>query len=323
MSKDHFVPEAYLRGFTNPDGTFYRWRVKYLSIGQAYPAGECYKEGYYNIDPEFMKKHKITDPQAFEHYAFKDYEDDVSTIVRRLESRATKIKFDMLVTLCRGYVLQHIRTPYYEKGVIQLEQKQGEQIKRNTWQNLRNEYSVRLANIDHPNVPHYLSDDFWEKIYKDVIDKPFDSKGTQQHSLFHTITGMSDSANNAVDRLLMMDFQVLVAPKDCYIITSDNPGFSFVPDKNLKTYRTSSFHFDTMVNVIYPLSNKLAAQLYLNPPVYTKPVDRNVKYIPLNEDDTYNLNRDTLAHCDEKVFCCNKEYLTAFRDRINKAFIIK
>ena len=123
MSNDHFVPECYMKGFVNPDGTFFCWTTKYKSISQKYPAQVCYKKDFYRIDQEFMKTHKISDPAAIEHYAFKEFEDQIQNIVARLSAKTRIMPFYMLVTLCRGYILQKIRTPFYQKGVTDLEKK--------------------------------------------------------------------------------------------------------------------------------------------------------------------------------------------------------
>lgn len=317
MSRDHFVPQVYLRNFTDDEGKFYRWMTKTeLPIIYRFPSQDCWIQDYYDVVPDLQERHKITDPKVIEHHFFKNFEEGLGDIVQRLEARAKRIPFKMLVTLCRGYILQHIRTPFYQKGVEHIDKTQGAELKRGAWQNMRDEFSPQIAKTGHPNASYYLSDEFWENVYKNILSTPLDGRGTQQHSLIHTVSGMSDTANNAVNRLLMMDFRVLIAAKDCYFITSDNPGISVIPDNLIKSYRTHSYSFDAMSGIIYPLTNQLVVQLFLNPPVYTTESDRNVKYIQLTEEDTYKLNRDIHFHSDEKVFCCDKDYLIRFKNRV-------
>lgn len=320
MRKDHFVPEAYLKGFVSSEGIFYGWKTEYRSILKCYPAQVCWEDHFYDLDSDLMKRMGATDPAILEHYAFKDFENEVQNIVKRLSNKPKQLPFDQLVLICRGYVLQKIRTPYYRKGIAELDKREGPQLKRRAQQSVRAELTrdhPRFAKIkDQPEFDKYFTDEYWEEIYKDSIKQKIDPKGTQHHSLIETVSGMSTNANDAVQRLLSMTLEVYNAPKDTYFITSDNPGFSLLRDGQLNSIRTHSFGFPTMLGIIYPISSKQAIHLSALSVPYTRPVARNIKYTFLSEDDVYRINRETHFHSDEKVFCCDREYLRTFMLRV-------
>lgn len=321
--KDHFVPESYLRGFTNYESKFYVWeKLASKPIDYMYPAQNCWLDHYYEIDPNDLKR-KIGEVESdfIERYAFKLYEDHIQDISKVFTYRPEKIPIDIFLYLCQGYILQKIRVPAYEKGIKGIEVEQGENIKRGSIAKTRAELrkdDPRFDAVRHlPGFDEHFTDEYWKKITQEFIKRPIDTRSTQHHSIIDTVNNMGETPNIALGRLSMMHLTVYNAPDNAVFFTSDNPGFSLVPDEHNPVLKAVNFSLDKMLAVLFPINSKQALFFHFYGEHNTEFIERDVNNYDASFEDVFTINEDTFGHADEKIFCSDKKYLKWFIDQIS------
>lgn len=119
--KQHYVPQFYLRNFTNASGKFHVYDIVRNNHFITSPAKECYEEYFYDINTELFKLFTKSD---------ENYEELVDDSIRTLNEEASALLLKFLVTikdskekfrfersdknkLYNYIVLQVIRTPFY------------------------------------------------------------------------------------------------------------------------------------------------------------------------------------------------------------------
>ncbi|MEJ1241876.1 DUF4238 domain-containing protein [Chryseolinea sp. T2] len=321
---DHYVPECYLNSFTIPDGKggimFWKWRTQYRSIGKSCPSQVCYENYFYDLDQSVMSRYGTTNPSLIEQHAFKDFEDNIQAIVAEFATKPATIPIPVFLLICRGYILQKLRTPTYIKGVKEVDKISGLEMRMKAFESFRKELKKDDPRLDRfrsdPNFDYYFTDDYWDNLRKDVPHIPFDAKTTQQQSIIEALSGISETANHALFRLAQMRVVVINAPEGEYFLASDNPGFSILRHPNEPIFLTHSFRLNDMIAAFYPISSNQALmfQMIQEPPSDER--DRHLNYYSASPEDMYVYNQDTLKNSDQYVFCCDREYLRRFIERV-------
>ncbi len=248
--KHHFVPECYLRKFIHKNELsvldISKVKKGYKEyIRKKKPAQVCYEHEYYSI----------SDTLRTDAFGLNNFEELFieSILLRKIEERYntlfSKITRDTSIALkdaidWSDFIIQmKIRNPYYQKNIKRNQDKWVEDSMRDIYKQLPQE--GRYLNVPE-EIKKAMNDSIVDK-YKADIDF---SKKIQLSTIINRDSDNPLTNERFRQALINCQWYLLIAEKEPYFITSDNPGFSVTDQDNL-IYNT---RFINHFSFYFPLS---------------------------------------------------------------------
>lgn len=319
MSNDHFVPVGYLKNFTDADGKFWQVTKKYWHPKYIYPEQTCYTPGGNQIPQDLLDRFDLDDPFILEKQGFKDYEDNVRLMSDMFLSRAPILPFKLFIFLCHGYILHKQRTPYYQKGIDEVNSKHGETFINDTIAQQRKEAIEEYNKMpkefrEHPDIKPWMSDEYWDELKRKLTEQPRDSHDTQLFGLIRTAMGRNLESVKMLGKLTSMELVIMNAYDGHNFFTSDNPGYATGLDETMpQGVGTSNTNFGGCFAVTLPINSKQAVYITYGERLYTETEDRVIKYVDLSIKDTIAVNHGTIYWADDKIMCADKQDLMRYK----------
>lgn len=224
-AKHHYVPECYLKIFTNSKGKFWKLNKKYTSIRECSPGMVCYINDLHKIKKvETLIINNITDVNYVEKNAFKKEENNYGRIIHDIirfsqdpfiiSKKEYFLFLQMLVTIKR-------RNPSVRKDVMEPELRK--ELKSRLGQKRLKDYIQRLSDSagDKINVDEYFNDYATNRIDDDKVHD------ISLSGFFKKDDEPDLSIQVAGDLYRCKQF-IGHSPIGFHFITSDNPGFTKV-----------------------------------------------------------------------------------------------
>jgi Protein of unknown function (DUF4238) len=231
----HFVPQAYLKQFTNNKGLFFSLDITLLQTGKKIkpsaprtPASLGYKHNYFNIKPEDIilidgSTLPNLDPLFLEKVAFLNFENNVARIIQTIISFRLINEHDAQLFI-GSLVDLKFRNPYYR-----------ELIKKTYPALVEKEVKEVLQDVEKlsaNNPGHIWSKDDVIKGITDFVDKNNEKPDEYVQQLHNSSLVNKEFKVNGFEKhlpkeLLKLSWYVLTTDNKHQFITSDNPGFCF------------------------------------------------------------------------------------------------
>nr|WP_232325422.1 DUF4238 domain-containing protein [Pedobacter panaciterrae] len=315
--KQHYLPECYLKEFTNAEGRLHTLDINLLKHKRKvfdeprFPAAVCRSKNLYTIKPEFSKgfKHlKGLHPMYLE-YKFQDYEKHYPALIDKLKRGQDYLQNDDARRLIYTLVDLKIRNPYFRENSIRGKQEP-------VIDNLFDSYREQIKHIDLRQFPN-LSEESMLKTMDDVKasymnDEDFAQK-THISSMVQRNKDEYSIHQKITDHLLRFEWLMLVSDNE--YITTDNPGVSL--DKNNVIQNTK---FDENFFFLMPLTPSLC--IGISPTILDKSYDPRIgkkrllfgKAVPQMIDIVNQMHGH---HLTQYVFANNKALIDRIASRIN------
>lgn len=306
--RQHVVPEAYLREFTDFNGYFFSLNTRWKNICRVNTGQVCYIEDYYDIvDPEQQLRNGIRDPRFIELNAFK-YEPELGLMLSFFKNRPSIITTEQVTEILGVYLSLKQRNPYYTKIL------QNEEVL-----NRVHKETIEIVLNDAKNHPTFKNIDreilfqVAEMVLAKNASDPEYLHKIHMNGLVETANGVNEQVKQTFQRLLQMNFYIYEATGDDYFITTDNPGYTIGYTELGKAIVVNT-DFAFCRHVFFPINPRQALFLDNPNPLNWETNFRHVNYKELNSDQIYQFNRASLAHTIKFVFGFNKLHLETFRN---------
>lgn len=300
----HFVPEVYLKEFANSGKQFFQLKKDYKTISPRSVGQVCYQPYYFKVNSkDNLLLHKLEDQYHIEKNVFKKQENAYPKLLKKVKFSALSfvpLKKSDVIFFLEILITIKRRNPIYRKQIIDQykEYVASDRFKKDI------EIGIEISKkIDKIDPIEYL---------KNYIEEVAINKDKQSDMY---LQGFLDKDNktdkNAAETLLQYKLFIYQAPFGSEFITSDNPGFTLLPDNQLLSFGG----FGETFKFIFPLTPKCC--LFIT----SKAVDPN--YLLLSKDlqiihtdtDVVNaINDCTYRLALEKVFSYSKKPLAQFEN---------
>ncbi|MEP7376807.1 MAG: DUF4238 domain-containing protein [Chitinophagaceae bacterium] len=214
----HYVPQVYLKGFTNEKGDLIQYDIKYKTFAQKKPAQVGYKIDYFKIQrPETKIINQITDEYLIEKNSFTEQENNYPKLVSQITGNTDSpfaIARKQLELLVATLITIKRRNPSFKETMT------GE-IKNHAasdaFKNQVAPYMELARQIDKQDP----------EIYIETVKEQFRNEPSKSSDLY--ISSFLDPYPSIVkqvtETLLASQTNIWYVPPGIEFITSDNPGF--------------------------------------------------------------------------------------------------
>ncbi len=300
--KHHYVPECYLRTFTNSKKEFWRLNKKYRNISICSPGMVCYEKDLFKIKrEETLLLNNISDVNYVEKDVFKQQENNyggiINNIIKFSETGIT-IEKDKYFLFLKMLVTTKRKNPSVRKGFMEKEF-QKEFASRIGQQRLR-EYLQRMSDLvgDKINVDEYI-----EKHYhKNIDDEKLHDISLSSFFTDNAKTDLSDQI--ATDLYLHKQF-ILHAPIGSSFVTCDNPGFTEIEGQIL-----NFGGFGQPFRFYFPLSSNTCLLVDSTKLEDKNAIEKTVYPVVTSESIVEGINRTTFELAMSYIFGHSKEILS-------------
>ncbi len=299
-NKHHFVPEGYLKSFTDTKKTLWRRKKNETKVIQRTPGMVCYEiDGYTIRKNETLLLNKITDKLHIERNAFKKQENGYrksmskisryTTIPILVDTQSQLLLLSTLLTIKRrNPSSREIITQAYYKGYKDPE----------TFLKFKTEIE-RVASKQNIS----LENDFQNQIQDFLMTNAEDSDKLHDNYLALFLKEQSLISSIAKE-LLKLQQIILHAPVTTQFITSDNPGFT-IQEESIR----SMGGFNGKFQFLFPLSPKTC--LFLSSDQYEHTNELMTKIYPrlISESQVAFINQCTKEIANKIILGKKKEVL--------------
>lgn len=300
----HFIPQVYLKEFSNSEKKLFQLKKGYKKISNKSVAQICYEADYFKVNSkDILSFHKLEDQYHIEKNIFKKQENAYPKLLRKitfpsLESFLLK-KSDVLFFLEILITIKR-RNPIYRNQIINLYKKHvaSEQFKKDL--EIVIDISKRVDNID--------SVEYLKKYVEEA-----ETNSVKQSDMY--LQGFLDESNktakNAAEILLQYKLFIYHAPYGFEFLTSDNPGFTLSHENQLLSFGG----FRGTFKFIFPLTPKcclLISSKEIDPKYLLLTKEIQTIYTDVNTVNA--INRNTYIIALKKVFSYTKNSLIQFEN---------
>ncbi len=296
----HYLPKVYLKEFSNSQKQLFQIikgqkTISLKSIGQV-----CYEPDYFKFSSkENLLLHNIDDVYHIEKNAFKKQENSYSNHLKKItfpSLTSVEVKKSELLSFLETLITIKRRNPTYRKEIIKSykEYITSEQFKKDA--ELGIEISKRIDKID---PVEYL---------ENYINEAITDKSKQ--SDFY-LQGFLDKENritaHVAETLIQFKTYIYHAPLGCDFITSDNPGFTMMPNGQLYSFGG----FATPFTFIFPLTPKCC--LFISHQFMDKDhlnLNKKIHVIHTDANFVNTVNDATCQLAIKRIFSYRKEALS-------------
>jgi len=220
--QQHFVPEVYLKNFTNSNnkiyGSNYIERIKSWSLPKPFDTRQiCYGTNFYSLD-EFQQKKYDATARIIELTAFK-YESKFISELLML------IKLDCISNAHISEIAEFYSSMKY-RG-LNFRNRFSEELWNKQIERKENEIKellkmgTKLFNLENLDIGKY------HKEIEENIKKSLNQKQFHTDAIYKTINNLDDVINSAINRLKGYDVITLKTSSNVdFFLTNDCPGFS-------------------------------------------------------------------------------------------------
>lgn len=322
--KQHFLPECYLREFTNREGKLHTLDLNLFRFGRKvfdntrYPAEVCRIRDFYTIDPNLAKESADLmhlDPYFLEN-KFGEYESKYPKLIAKLKRGQSYLQKEDASLLMLIVLDFKIRNPFYrdrvfEKGKKEVIEKTHDELRRKVGE-LNDDFIRRVADqtreemmmdIDALQLKYMADEDFVERLHlASLARRKQDEDGLYRSFCNH-----------------LLQFEWLLLRSNQSFITTDNPGFSLDKDSNVQ-----NTNFGDVFSYFLPLTPSLCFA------VSSQGIDRNFqsgagkKQLSIRNTDTEMIRVINESHgyyFTQHVFANTSELINQIAEQINAKIV--
>jgi len=304
----HFVPEVYLKEFANSLKQIFSLRKKTSNINIKTVGQICYKPNYFKFHSnDYLTIHNINDHYYIEKNVFKKHENSFPKLVKKVTEpsiSATTVSkselaffFEILITIKK-------RNPTYRERIISNYKNYlvSDQFRKDT------EAGIELAkSIDKIDPVEYI-----ENYINEVLT---DENKQSDIYLRRFLDDQSANTQGVINKLLEHRIYMYHAPFGSQFITSDNPGFTLLPNGELLYFGGLSSEF----KFIFPLTPKCCLFIsHADKDTESKYlISKNINIIHTDKLTVDLINNCTYQSAIDKVFAYDKIFLNHFKNDTN------
>lgn len=298
--KHHYVPECYLRQFTDSDGFFWVKDVKYSKVSKKHPSGVCYEINANKIRKKTsLEWYNISDEYLIEKEAFKFQENNYANYAEKISKYKSTInnisnfKYELfletLVTIKR-------RNPKSRLAIIDAFRKSYESD--DVYAEFVQEYKTVLG-------IHELPIGAYESI-KEFLTKETNDLDRLNDIYLSAFLNKIDYTNirQITEDLYKLDSVILHSPIGRQFLTTDNPGFS-----KCGSHIISLGGFGGNFEFYFPISPTACLYLDSRKRSSIHGSEKVISHILIDSSYVSQINRWSTSICIAKIFSLNKNNL--------------
>ena len=305
----HYIPETYLKSFSNHQKQLYQFRKDYKKFRLVSIAQICYEPNYFKInDTDLLKIFKIDDPNYIEKEYFKKQENNFQSLLKKLVQPGFnhfEISLSEISLFLETILTIKKRNPFHKSRIISAYK---EYIKSEKF-----EEDSKLGVEISRQVDNFNPEIFIEKYIEEIQS----SKEKQSDFFLQFFLDKSENRTNLWTNLLL-EFKIFILHAPAYkpFITTDNPGFTKLPNGEGLPFGGFGLDFE----FFFPLTPQCClcinknqkdenGKLIISKKIFRKNVDADV----VNMINTYSFFLS-----EKKVFSYTKESIESVaRNLIN------
>jgi hypothetical protein len=310
--KQHYVPEVYLRKFSDSFGYFYKANIEHVikyKKKKVYPVNTgqvCYLPDYYDVDQDELKGIPRLGSKFLETYGFR-YESHLSHCLDIFKNRKLYILKDELSILIDAYLSikqrnRYVREKFFGSKLIM--EKLLDKAMEETLINPIINYFVNVKGFD--------VDRFHKNFKTEYFDNPRREEIAHKELLMTSALGISKARQETSNNILCNEFYVLEAGANDYFFVMDNPGFTLKEiDSKLQTFNTD---FKDFYLIVIPLNSKQVLLIDGNIQNKNNLINplRRINYMQASSKMVMEINRGLVFVINSTIFCENQNYLRSF-----------
>lgn len=305
----HFVPEVYLKEFANSQKQLFSLRKKFPKVTVKTVAQVCYKPNYFKLhSKDNLTLYNIKDHYHIEKSVFKKHENSYPKLVKKVTQpsiSATNISKSELALFFEILITIKKRNPTYRERVISDYKNYvtSEQFRKDA------EVGIELAKtIDTIDPVEYF-----ENYIKEAST---DENKQSDMYLRRFLAKQNENTQDVINTFLEHKIYMYHAPFGIQFITSDNPGFTLLPNGELLYFGGLGLDF----KFLFPLTPKCCLFIthgdrdtenrYL--------LDKTINLIHTDKATVAMINNCTYNVAIEKVFAYGSGILDLFAINNNR-----
>ena len=321
--KQHYLPEVYLREFTNEHGKLHTLDINLLKNGRAvfetqrYPVEVCRSKDFYTIKPTYVKANKemIGLKPLFLESQFGLYESKYPKLLAKLKRGQEYLQREDARLLIYTVFDFKLRNKYFRDTTIT-------NLREQVFDQVAGDFKDLIQAYAQAGIPGVTEETLlaeMEKAKEQHMAAPEFSDKTHIASLSKRKTSRDSFYNFITDHLLQ--FEWLIIKSDQGFITTDNPGVSV--DKKGRVQNTK---FDEDFFFIMPLTPSIC--IGISPTAPDKRYDskngkKRLTYGMAPEDFIALINKFHGYHLSQFIFANNKKLIDHIASLINNNAIKK
>lgn len=317
--KHHYIPQFYLKGFTNESGELHVLKYEENTIEKQGKKGTFHAKDFYKVefdkfekrDPaEVEKIKKIYGIENVDTSSVREYPDAIEDLLSESESLASQIlpkllKGDNLSTnerveMSTFIAFMHTRTPIFRNRFAALEE---QLVKFEINEIFKSKADVQKL-YDEMKADGYEKEidvnTLMETVENDRINVEIPRELSVKHMLY---------ATSIIDRILYgKQWVILEAHKNSSFVTSDNPLFTMHP----KASKIGGFEIEG-AKVLFPLSKEKVLMMTDNKPT------KEILHIKLDKKQTRTTNKIIMINSNEYLIARDKALLERLKKFLGSA----
>ena len=308
--KQHYLPQCYLKEFTNGAGKFFSLNLSHINHRprprETSPAAECYDEDFYTIDENLKKKYihlRGFSALEIEKRVFSNLENNYPKIIKKIKNR-TPLNFNEAELLSNFCVDIKLRNQYWRKQFLDKRKKQlideaideklkgvtDEQLKLLPGKPTRDEVDKIAADL---RAQFNGDDDFTKQVQISGIIKRNGSSNNFKAELCNS--------------LLYLQWTIFETNYISFFLTSDNPGFSV--DKHDNIYNTRFAEEFSFLLPLTPAYCLMISNSKIDSSFYDKPQIKRLNYNIANDAFISLANKGLTCFANKNVFAQTEQSL--------------
>lgn len=298
----HFVPKVYLKEFSNSHKQLFQILKGYSNISVKSIGQVCYKPYYFRLnsnDRFFL--HKIEDQNYIEKNVFKKQENSYQKLLKKITFPSLSsllLNKSEVILFLETLITIKKRNPTYREQIIK-ELKEyiiSDHFKKQA--EIGIELSKKVGEIEP------------EKYFERFIEEATTSKEKQSDFYLDTFLDEENNTTKIVTQILLR-YKLFIyhAPIGSEFITSDNPGFTMLPNGELLSFGGFGLPF----TFAFPLTPKCCLYInYLNFEQDNYSLKKSIHIIHTNKNFVDTVNEGTYKIAIEKIFSYSQNTLSYF-----------
>ncbi len=215
--RHHYLPQFYLRYFTDDNNQLWEFDRVEKKYTQKTPKGTAWAPHYYRYKGKDGNLHTDIEDEFFQ-----TIEDKSKPIIDKI-IRKEDISLEEKAVLASFVAFQHTRVPDFEKKMNELSEKMVKEINKRMYSSVE-DTKERIMNMDNT-----IDEAIAEKEAKNILELIKNDSLKVVIPKERSIKSMMLAGSKMSEYLFSMDWLFLYAPNKSSFITSDNPFFILPP----------------------------------------------------------------------------------------------
>ena len=315
--RQHYIPECYLKMFTNKsDKSFYVLNKEDLlkfdnciSPKLRNPRQIASEKNFYSIDFRLTQPNSVLnnyDYLAIEK-SFHDYENNYPKIINKLILNKRITAFEAFI-LSYSFIDFKLRNKYYRINAIENQkEKLFEEVTKNFFTD------IRKGTLERFNTTIEEAENVLKKLKNEALENQNYSKEIHLSNLAKNKQDLNSVHFTITNEILFSNWTLLKS-ESIDFITSDNPGYCVDEDENAHNTK-----FQNGFSFIIPISSQFC--LYIDNRIKIKHSEvKQINYTICNKELVKTINKGSSLYLNKYLVSNNKSTLIQIGDEIIKKF---